>query len=130
MTLVEVMMAFAILIVGLVGIFAILNAGFRSHKRAINDTEATILASSILDELRSDFFRGRVPPSDAKSAFTESTTNAIYKYNRLIFPLESKVMQAGPVVNREYFVRVEVRWSEQGESKSVGVESVMFYNKK
>ena len=40
MTLIEVMISFAILVTGLINIFAILHAGFRSHKRAVNETES------------------------------------------------------------------------------------------
>jgi type II secretory pathway pseudopilin PulG len=131
MTLVEVMMAFAILITGLVGVFAILHAGFRSHRRAINETESVQVASSIVSELRADFFRAHVPPSDPQGAWHQSPDYPDYKYRKVIVPLESGRKGVNPTVaDREYFVRVEVRWSDQGENKSISVDTVMYCNRK
>jgi Tfp pilus assembly protein PilV len=131
MTLVEVMVSFAILIAGLVTIFAILNAAIRSHKRAVNETEAAIVAESIIAELRAEFFRGHVPRTDGPTTFNASTDYPVYSYNRNILAMEaprSGVDRA--LADREYFVRVEVRWSDQGDNKSIKVDTVMFCNKK
>jgi type II secretory pathway pseudopilin PulG len=131
MTLVEVMMAFAVLVVGLVGIFAILNAGFRAHKRAINETESTLLASSVASELRAEFFRGRVPPSDAPGGWHDSADYPRYQYRKLIIPLEAGRKGLDErAADREFFVRVIVRWAEQGENKSISVDTIMYCNRK
>ena len=131
MTLVEVMMAFAILITGLVGIFAILHAGLRSHKRAVNETEASILAASLMSELRADFSRARRPPSDSATTWHQSADYPEYKYRTVIVPLEQA--RAGidaRAADREYFVRVEVRWAERGDNKSVSFDTIMYCNRK
>jgi len=130
MTLIEVMISFAILITGLVSIFAILNAGFRTHKRAINETEASILADSILSEMRSEFSNGHVPNHDHGN-FHESIDYPGYYYSRTVVLLEpTRRGQDQRAGDREYFVHVDVRWSEQGDDKSIGVDTVMFCNLK
>jgi len=131
MTLVEVMMAFAVLVVGLVGILAILNAGFRAHKRAINETESSLVASSVASELRADFFRGHVPSSDVAGAWHDCQDYPRYQYRKIIVPLEAK--RAGideRAADREFFVRVIVRWSESGEDKSISMDTIMYCNRK
>ena len=131
MTLVEVMMAFAILVVGLVGIFAILHAGLRSHRRAVAETEGAIAASSLTSELRAEFSRGRVPPSDPKGAWHKVPDYPGYDYRKVIVPLEAARKGLDPTAaDREYFVRVEVRWAERGENKSLSVDTIMYCNRK
>ena len=131
MTLVEVMISFAILVTGLVSIFAILNAGFRSHKRAINETESSMIADSVIAELRAEFARGSVPAGDRLGSYNEYPDLPSYRYARHIVPLEAARKNVDPVVaDRSYFVRVVVKWSELGEDKSIAVDTVMFCNRK
>lgn len=131
MTLVEVLMAFAILVVGMIVIFAILNAGFRAHKRAINETEASLVAASVTSELRAEFFRGRTPRSDPPDAWHESSDYPRYKYRKVIVPLETARRGLDEAAaDREFFVRVLVRWSELGENKSISVDTIMYCNRK
>jgi Tfp pilus assembly protein PilV len=130
MTLVEVMISFAILVAGLVSIFAILNAGFRSHKRAVNETESSLVAESVLAEMRAQFAHGIVPKSDSKGVFVEHPDYPSYQVNRQVVSLEAN--RKGSVqafVDREYFVHVEVRWLSEGDNKSINVDTVMFFNR-
>jgi len=129
MTLIEIMVAFAILVVGLVSIFAMLNAALRSHKRAMNETEAAIVAESVLADLRSEFQRGKIVKSDGKGMFEPSVDFPDYSVRKTIVPLEpARKGVAGAGGDREFFVRVEVRWSSQGDNKSVNVDSILFCN--
>lgn len=131
MTLIEVMLAFAILVVGLCGIFAMLNAGVRAHKRAINETEASLLGSSIMSDLRAEFFRGQAAPSDPPGAWHDSTDYPRYQYRLTIVPLEVARQGLSPLAaNREFFVRVQVRWSEAGENKDITLDTIMYCNRK
>jgi len=131
MTLVEVMMAFAVLVVGLVGIFAILNAGFRAHNRATKETESTLVAASVASELRAEFSRGKVPPSDVAGAWHDSAEYPRYQYRKIIILLEAKRTGLDPVAgDREFFVRIIVRWSEKGEDKSISMDTIMYCNRK
>ena len=130
MTLIEVMLSFAILITGLVSIFAILNAGFRTHNRAIRETEASMMAESLLAEMRAEFSKGKIPRSDHGS-FHQSTDNPTYRVCRSVVSLEpSRKGMDTRYGDREYFVRVEVRWADQGDDKSIAVDTVMYCNMK
>jgi type II secretory pathway pseudopilin PulG len=128
MTLVELMVAFAILIVGLVSIFAMLNAALRSHKRAMNETEAAIVAESVLADLRADFQRGRLV-KDPGNTFEQNVDFPDYSVRKTIVSLEPRKKNvAGLGGDREFFVRVEVRWSSEGDNKEVSFDSVLFFN--
>jgi type II secretory pathway pseudopilin PulG len=128
MTLIEVMISFAILVAGLVSIFAILNAGFRTHNRAIRETEASILAESMLADMRAEFAHGKIPRGDHGS-FHENPDYPGYRVCRSIISLEPSRKGADPRYgDREYFVRVEVRWADQGDDKSISVDTVMYCN--
>ena len=129
MTLIEVLISFAILITGLVSIFAVLNAGFANHKRAVRETEASIAAESVLDSMRAEFAEGALPRSDLKDTYQTYLDNPDYGFNRLVIPLvpQKRGMIEG-AANKEYFVRVTVRWLQQGEDKTLTCDSVMFRN--
>ena len=127
MTLIEVLFALVILVAGLLIILAILSTGFQAHKRAVNETEAGMVAASVLDSTRAEFFRGNLPLSNAKNVFTESEDFPKYKFNLQIMALEPgrKGTSSGSA-GREYFVRIEVQWSDRGDRKSIKVDTVMF----
>lgn len=129
MTLIELMISFAILVFGLVSIFAMINAALRSHKRAMNETDAAIVAESVLADLRSSFQRGQVPRSDGKNFFEPVDGFEGYSVNRTVVSLEPKRREvAAQGGDREFFVRVEVRWASEGDNKSIYVDSIMFAN--
>ncbi len=119
MTLVELLISFAILMVGLVCIFGFLLAGTTSHRRAIKETEATMIAGSILADLRGDFARGDIPHSDG-AIYEALPDHAGYECNRLIVSVDP---QKGD--DREFFVRVRVRWSQKGEGQFIEFNTVM-----
>jgi len=130
MTLIEVMLAIAILITGLIAIFALLNSGIQSHRRAINETEASIVASSAIAEIRSELMRGKsIPRSDAKRTFNPAPAFPDYQINQQIIELDKARGAQDVGAGREYFVRVEVRWSEKGDNKSIVMQTVVFYNR-
>jgi len=130
MTLVEVLLAFAILIAGLVSVFAMFNGGFRTHKRAVNETDATLIATSLIAETRAELGIGRQPSSDPANVFTKYAPNPIYEYNRNVQLLqrEREGMLPG-AAGLEYLIRVEVRWSDRGDNKSIRVETIGFLNR-
>ncbi|HYF51124.1 MAG TPA: hypothetical protein VEJ63_17045 [Planctomycetota bacterium] len=130
MTLIEVMLAIAILITGLIAIFALLNSGLQSHRRAINETEASMIASSAIAEIRSELMHGGLlPRSDPKKTFNPCPDFPDYQINRQIIELDKPRGVKDVGAGREYFVRVEVRWSERGDNKSIVMQTVVFHNK-
>ena len=127
MTLIELLVAFAILIGGLVCIFALLLSGAASHGGAIKETEATLIAGSELADLRAEFSRGTVPHSDGQ-LFKDMDDHPGFQINRVVFAIDPA--QHGEAVlastAREFFVRVKVRWSEKGENQALEFKTVMF----
>jgi type II secretory pathway pseudopilin PulG len=128
MTLVELLMSFAILMAGLVCVFALLLAGTSAHRRAIKETEATMIAGSVLADLRSDFARGLVPKGNGANDFVELEDHPGFKSNSVIFSVDPKRTDEVKtnVNDREFFVRVRVRWSEKGDNQYVEFNTVMF----
>ena len=127
MTLIELLMSFAILMAGVVCIFGLLLAGTSAHRRAIKETEATMIAGSLLADLRGEFSRGNLPKSDRSDFFDEIENHPGFTANRILFSVEPrKANKPRSMGEREYFVRVRVRWSEKGENQFVEFNTVMF----
>ena len=126
MTLIELLIAFAILMGGLVCIFALLLSGLASHRRAIKESEATQIAASELADLRGEFARGKVPRGDGEK-FHDLDDHPGFQVNRVLFAVDAAQGDAVRTVNaREYFVRVKVRWSEKGENQFIEFKTIMF----
>lgn len=123
MTLIELLISFAILMAGMVCIFALLLAGTNSHRRAIKETEATMIAASAIADLRGDFAGGTMPHSDG-TTYVEVKNKPGYTINRLILPID-------PVKTdrREFLVRVRVRWSEKGDNQFIEFSSIILNGK-
>lgn len=119
MTLIELLISIAILMAGMVCIFALLLTGMNSHRRAIKETEATMIAASALADLRADFAGGVVPRGDG-STYVEIKDRPGYKINRLIVSVDP---QKGE--KREYFVRVRISWSQKGDNQFIEFNTIM-----
>jgi prepilin-type N-terminal cleavage/methylation domain-containing protein len=54
-TLIEILMALTIMLVGMVGIYAVFAVGLVSHKRAVDNTIAANLAASIFEDIAANY---------------------------------------------------------------------------
>lgn len=54
-TLIEILMALSILLLGVVGVYAIFAVGLVNHKRAVDNTTAAVLAGSIFDDISANY---------------------------------------------------------------------------
>jgi len=54
-TLIEIMMALSILLVGVVGVYAVFSVGLVNHKRAVDNTTAGMLAGSLFDDIAANY---------------------------------------------------------------------------
>ncbi len=136
MTLIEVLIASAILVFGMVGIIAMFTAAARTHKRAVDETEASMVGSSVLAELRGLFSKGvipnptKVPPK--KKDFDLDDFPAHKDFPRYHYAVRIKdlnptrKLKDKAVFGKEYYVEVEVFWSSRGDNKSVKFQTVMF----
>jgi prepilin-type N-terminal cleavage/methylation domain-containing protein len=54
-TLLEVLMALTILVIGVVGVYSVLAVALISHKRAVDNTEAALLAANLFDDIAANY---------------------------------------------------------------------------
>ena len=106
------MVAIGILVVGMLGIIALISVGVTSHRRAIRATDATFIATSEIAELRQ-----RLDKADRSA---KDVTMVGYQrhelYPRYWYRVEAVELDKD---GREVFVRVTVRWSKDGASGEV-----------
>jgi Tfp pilus assembly protein PilV len=131
MTLVEVMMATAVLVFGMVAILAIILTAQRAHQRAVNETNAVLVANSVLSEWRASMDRGNPPtPTPPNSTYAQLPIHKDYPDYR--YAVSAKEINAqrrpanAPALGQEYLVEVTVYWAQRGEQRSMSFQTVMF----
>jgi type II secretory pathway pseudopilin PulG len=138
MTLMEVLIATAILVFGVVAVLAVVMSAQRTHQRATDETIAVQVAQSIMAEWRElldkgGFKDGSIPPStDPKTPFDQLKGHVDYpdyhyavKYAE-IYPTRGSDKSSVPV-GREYLVEVHVFWLRQGGTRSVVFRTIMLH---
>jgi len=124
MTLAEILVASGILIFGIVGVVALIGQATRSHQRAVNETVATQIATSKLNELRATFAQGRMPEinmgPDDRSALSENQGFYLHQHFVELEPRPRQESDPG----HEFFVEVRVTWSERGDEQNVILRSI------
>ncbi len=116
-TLLEVLVAFAVLSVSLAAILAIYSTAFQSAARARSYAVATQLAEAKLNEVA---VTGMLSEDVAGGILAEE-----YEWAAVISPLEWQEPDGGvehPL--KPYQVSVEVSWSEAGRERSVELHTV------
>ena len=131
MTLIEVMIATGILVFGMVAILAIILTAQRSHQRAVNETNAVLVANSVLSELRAAMDKGRLPEAySPDKPFEQLPQHRDYPDYRYAVSLKSLEAQRRnpkvPPLGEEYCVEVRVFWAQRGEAQSATFQTVMF----
>ena len=129
MTLVEVLIALGIFIVGMVGVLSLVTAAMRAQKRAVAEANAAELAETVMAELRAKFETGRVPLGGAGARDISHPDYPDYRYSVRLVPLEDTIPSdpraRGQAPPKTYFVEVEVAWGEGGEKRTAVFQSVM-----
>ncbi|MCZ7646517.1 MAG: prepilin-type N-terminal cleavage/methylation domain-containing protein [Planctomycetota bacterium] len=130
MTLVEVLIASAILVFGMAGVLAIMGSALRTHQRARDETHATLVGASILAELQSQFASGIKPREIAERSAEAWPDDPRFKYT---VRLESLTPRRRPVpggfdfpVGEEFYVEVKVLWSDARDDKSAIFRTIQF----
>ncbi|MCW8130943.1 MAG: prepilin-type N-terminal cleavage/methylation domain-containing protein [Planctomycetota bacterium] len=128
MTLMEVMIATAILVFGLVAIFGALQAGLNTHKRARDETNAAFVGASVMAELRTIFSQGAEPTPIPETAPRQSSDYPDYYYAVTFKDITpSRGVRGGPALGREFFVEVKVTWREKSDDRKwIAFNTVMF----
>lgn len=141
MTLIEVLIATAILVFGVVSVLAVIMSAQRTHQRATDETIAVQVAQSIMAEWRElldkgGYKDGSLPPStDPKLPFNQLKGHVDYPdYHYAVKYTEFNA--AGPrgpggkddiPIGREYRVEVHVFWLRQGGTRSVVFHTIILH---
>ena len=108
-TLVEILVALFVMVIGLSSAFALFAAATAIHKRATDQLVATIMAESIFSEVESKLTSGieisRIARTDGTSEQYEG-----YRYDLELVPLDQG--------QDEVYVKVTIRWRKQGRARS------------
>ncbi len=114
-TLIELLIAIAILAMAAGGVLAVFAAAARSHARAVDGTEAAVIATGLVAEARAEFRRRGDPPErhDVKVPGKRR-----YTYDRECYRLDA----AGD----EVLLRIRVRWSRRGTETHLDFDTIIF----
>jgi prepilin-type N-terminal cleavage/methylation domain-containing protein len=137
-TLIEVLVALAIMAVGSTAAIGLFTAATALHKRAVDQTSAALVASSAIDEVRGAMTLGystagleRMPAAAAAASGGAPVLihrkNAVdpaypgYAYDVLLTPLDA----ADPEEADSFHVEVRVRWRTAGPGRVTEMHSVV-----
>ena len=111
-TLLEIVIALAILAIGLIGILSLFPVGFEASRRASMLTEATIHAQQKMEEFkRAGYdYLDTTYPTPAPSGYTDFTDNSGLAW-------QVTVAEIDPPGNLKS-VTLDIQWREKGANKS------------
>ena len=140
-TLIEILMALSILLLGIVGVYAIFAVGLVNHKRAVDNTTASVLAGSIFDDIAANYstyyydrnFNRRPDLSeDANNNgvddWFEPTQNGQLRYpipHRRGYRYDIRYERSHEVP-QELFVTVNIYWQAQGSERAETFQRTIF----
>lgn len=134
-------MAFTILLLGVVGVYAVFAVGLVSHKRAIDNTTASVLAGSVFDDIAANYDvyyyddnrNGRPDLSEDRNRngvddwFEPGAAGRIPHPipNRRGYRYEIRYERSWQVP-QELFVTVRIYWRQQGIEKAEAFYRTIF----
>ncbi len=108
-TLIEILVALFVLLIGLSSAFALFAAATAMHKRATDQSTAAIMSDSIFSQVESKLTAGveitRIARTNADLPGYEG-----YKYDLELIPVDEN--------ENEIFVRLTILWRKQGRARS------------
>jgi prepilin-type N-terminal cleavage/methylation domain-containing protein len=108
-TLIEILVALFVMLIGLSSAFTLFAAATAMHKRATDQSMVAIMADSIFSEVESKLTSGvelsRISRSDARFPRYEG-----YRYDLLLVPMDDN--------EDEVYMRLSIRWKTQGKERS------------
>jgi prepilin-type N-terminal cleavage/methylation domain-containing protein len=140
-TLIEILMAMSILLLGIVGVYAIFAVGLVNHKRAVDNTTASVLAGSIFDDIAANYstyyydrnFNGVPDLAEDRNGngvddWFEPTANGQLQYPipwRRGYRYEIRY-ERSHVVEQELFVTVRIYWQARGRERAEEFQRSVF----
>ena len=112
-TLIEVLIAMAILVIGMVGVLAAFASAVGLHQRGIDQTSAAMLAESLLKEKERQALDGKT----CQEMSTGTPGNYVFRQSEIYPAYECKIIceELSPGNTEEYYLSVEVRMRPLGE---------------
>ncbi len=140
-TLLEILMAFSILLLGVVGVYSVFSVGLVAHKRAIDNTTAANLAGSLYDDIAANYdmwyydrnHNGIPDLAEDRNGNGTDDWFEVQAGGRARYPIPLvpgytyKIRyERGDTVDTEIFVTVQVFWRQQGEGKAATFQRSVF----
>lgn len=135
-------MALTIMLVGVVGIYAVFAVGLVSHKRAVDQTNAANLAASLFDDIAANYDvwyydnDANGTPDLAERDRNQNNVGDLYDLDNNGRPLNPIPFKRGyrytiryernPAVPQELLVMVHIYWQQAGEEKSEPFQRSVF----
>lgn len=134
-------MAFSILLLGVVGVYAVFAVGLVNHKRAVDNTTASVLAASVLDDIAANYevyyydhnLNGRPDLSEDRNSNGVDDWFEPNSAGRLPYPIPHRrgyhyeiIYERSYHVPQELFVTVRVYWQQQGREKAEAFHRTIF----
>ena len=116
-TLLEVIIALAILVLGLSAILPLFAVGATSHKRGIDQTMVSLIAPHITARLQERLYELN-PPALKDQEYAE--VGRTYKYDATFTPLDPR-----DISKLAFIVHVTVRWSENTALHSESFSTIL-----
>ena len=112
-TLLEIVIALAILVIGLVGILSLFPVGFQASKKATDLTEATLYAQQKIEDLKKDGYgSATVGTTTGTFKLPDGITNSRFSWNLQVDD-NSTDATLPPGLKR---IELTVDWTEGGKS--------------
>lgn len=122
-TLIEMIVAMGILVVGVSSILALLSFGATLQQTAESRNEAALAAAQVIDELRNDPQIFSLQKDGSVSApSTLSITREIAGHPRLTAFVE---MRENPALAGEYTAMVRIGWKERGQRRTESFRTIL-----
>lgn len=120
-TLLEVLISIAILVLGIAAILPLFAVGTQSHKRAMDQTHASLIAPRIAAMIQENLTD--IKPGDLRDAeFVEYGRE--YRYDATFTRLAAS-SSGDPLGDAAFLLTVTVKWKESGEDRRETFETVV-----
>jgi|LWDU01.1.fsa_nt_gi general secretion pathway protein I len=116
-TLIEVLVAFSILVMSLTVLFRIFSIGLSNLSYAEYYADATTLAQDLIE--------GDKLSLSNQGGSDSGMNNGIFRWNRVVFPYEKFDPTGSSQRNDLYVTQVKVNWMMLGQERSLALSSLM-----
>jgi len=117
------MIAMGVLVLGIGGVLAIFLAAGATHRRALDETTAAIVAEGVLADIRAEFSRSyTVEPRPSEGPFPAPA------FPLFTFRVDTTIIERDPTDGRavQAYVEAVVIWQRKGKERQEVYRTIMF----